>query len=106
MMQDAVRAYRRRAILSLLEYDSDYRLSRDMLDLCLEQTWQNASYDRLQPSIGSLAEQGYVHRSHPSPSLTRVPTTHRGLEISRRHALAHGTSALLPSAVSTMSAVP
>ena len=52
MMQDAVRAYRRRAILSLLEYDSDYRLSLDMLDLCLEQTGQNITYDQLQTEIG------------------------------------------------------
>ena len=63
MMQDAVRAYRRRAILSLLEYDSDYRLSLDMLDLCLEQTGQNATYDQLQTEIGWLEEQGYVARS-------------------------------------------
>ena len=43
MMQDAVRAYRRRAILSLLEYDSDYRLSLDMLDLCKPKSagWKN-----------------------------------------------------------------
>ena len=57
MMQDAVHAYRRRAILSLLEYDSDYRLSLEMLDLCLEQTGQNATYDQLQTDVAWLEEQ-------------------------------------------------
>ena len=90
MMQDAVRAYRRRAILSLLEYDSDYRLSLDMLDLCLEQAGQNATYDQLQTEIAWLEEQGYVARSYPSPS-------DRGLEIARGKARAHGIRDLRPS---------
>ncbi len=97
MMQDAVRAYRRRAILSLLEYDSDYRLSLDMLDLCLEQTGQNATYDQLQTEIAWLEEQGYVARSYPSPSLTMVTLTDRGLEIARGKARAHGIRDLRPS---------
>lgn len=97
MMQDVQHGYHRRAILSLLLYDADYRLSLDMLDLCLEQTGQNITYDQLQTEIGWLEEQGYVARSYPSPSLTMVTLTDRGLEIARGKARAHGIRDLRPS---------
>lgn len=45
MMQDLQRQYIRRSILSLLAYDSDYRLSLDMIGAALEATGQNSTYD-------------------------------------------------------------
>ena len=75
MMQDIQHSYNRRAILSALVYDSDYRLSLDMLDLILE-----------------------------AAGLTVAALTDRGLEIARGKARAHGIRDLRPSEISEMAA--
>ena len=104
MMQDIQHSYNRRAILSALVYDSDYRLSLDMLDLILEAAGQTITRDRLENEVLWLEEQGLVTRLYPAPGLTVAALTDRGLEIARGKARAHGIRDLRPSEISEMAA--
>ena len=97
MMQDVQHGYHRRAILSLLLYDADYRLSLDMLELVLEAAGHSFTRDQLETEVAWLEEQGYVNRERPAMGLVIVALTDRGLEIARGKARAHGIRDLRPS---------
>ncbi|SUO97643.1 hypothetical protein [Suttonella indologenes] len=101
MMQDLQRQYIRRAMMTVLAYDSDYRLSLDMIGAALEATGQNSTYDQLQTEAQWLEEQGYVRRE--LLPITVISLTDRGLEIARGKAKAYGIRDLRPSEIAEMS---
>ena len=102
MMQKIQLEYHRRAILSLLLYDTDYRLSLDMLELVLDAAGHNITRDQLETETAWLEEQGYVMRERPTMRLVVVALTDRGLEIARGKARVPGIRDLRPSEIAEM----
>lgn len=98
-MQKIQREYHRRAILSLLLYDADYRLSLDMLELVLDAAGHNLTRDQIETEAAWLDEQGYVTRERPAMGLVVVALTDRGLEIARGKARVPGIRDLRPSEI-------
>lgn len=102
MMQKIQREYHRRAILSLLLYDADYRLSIDMLGLVLDAAGHNLTRDQIETEATWLDEQGYVTRERPAMGLVVVALTDRGLEIARGKVRVPGIRDLRPSEIAEM----
>lgn len=98
-MQKIQREYHRRAIMSLLLYDADYRLSVDMLEMVLDAAGHNLTRDQIETEAAWLDEQGYVTRERPAMGLVVVALTDRGLEIARGKARVPGIRDLRPSEI-------
>lgn len=97
-----MRQYNRRAILTLLAYDNDYRLSADMIVDGLRANGQTITHDQLLSEMHWLAEQGFITLTTIAV-LTIATLTDRGLDIARGQTRAPGIRDLRPSEIHEMS---
>lgn len=100
-MQQIQQSYTRRAILSLLAYDTDYRLTADVIEAALDASAQAVTRDALENELRWLNEQGFIALEHLS-GITIATLTDRGLEIARGKSRAHGIRDLRPSEIHEM----
>lgn len=89
---------RRRMVLWLLAYDTDYTLGDDMLYTGFELHRKPTTRDQLANTLTWLAEQGFV-RLEKVGSLTFATLTDSGLEIARGKSRAAGVRDLRPSEI-------